>query len=393
MSLSASIMSTGGPLIDLRRYADREHLLLASYAMHSSDSAGRGHHEQPHAYRGPYGRDRDRILHSSAFRRLSGKMQVFTGEMGTYHRTRLTHTFEVASVARTLARVLRLNEDLTEALALMHDIGHPPYGHCGEDVLSACMSDVGGFSHNQFALTIVEQLEQRYHAFAGLNLSAETLAGQDTRAHKSEAAVGRAPLLEVQIVDAADSIAYDAHDVDDALQMGLLSIDGLSELAIIRRALQRVRDKAGDLPIGPTRQLLVHELIDLQVSDLLQISVELLQSAQGMSADHVQDAGFRIHHSEVLAVERRELETYLFNAVYRHPRLIPVRESAAHRVRVLFDTLTQNPARLPLRFRRRTESIPLARVVGEYIAGMTDHFCDQQFVNLGHSAAGPLADW
>jgi dGTPase len=386
-------MSTGGPLIDLRRYADREHLLLASYAMHSSDSLGRAIPEPPHAYRGPYGRDRDRILHSSAFRRLSGKMQVFTGEMGTYHRTRLTHTFEVASVARTLARVLRLNEDLTEALALMHDIGHPPYGHCGEDVLSDCMASVGGFSHNQFALTIVEQLEQRYHAFAGLNLSVETLAGQDVRAHKSESSIGRAPLLEVQIVDAADSIAYDAHDVDDALQMGLLSIDSLSELAIIRRAMGRVREKAGDLPIGPTRQLLVHELIDLQVSDLLQVSVELLRTADGMSADGVRDAGIRVHHSETLAAERLELERFLFNAVYRHPRLIPVRESAAQRVHVLFETLTRQPARLPLRFRRRAESLPLERVVGEYLAGMTDTFCDQQFQSLDHSSAGPLADW
>ncbi|WP_044302557.1 dGTP triphosphohydrolase [Rhodopirellula sallentina] len=380
-------------MIDLRRYADREHLLLASYAMHSSDSAGRVEHESPHAYRGPYGRDRDRILHSSAFRRLSGKMQVFTGEMGTYHRTRLTHTFEVASVARTLARVLRLNEDLTEALALMHDIGHPPYGHCGEDVLSECMQSVGGFSHNQFALTIVEELEQRYHAFAGLNLSAETLAGQDTRAHKSEAAVGRAPLLEVQIVDAADSIAYDAHDIDDALQMGLLSIDSLSELRIIRRAMRRVREKAGELPTGAMRQLLVHELIDLQVSDLLQVSIELLQTAQGMTADDVRDAGIRVHHSETLAAERAELERFLFNAVYRHPRLIPVRESAANRVRVLFDVLSQTPSRLPLRFRRRAESLPLDRVIGEYIAGMTDQFCDQQFASLEHSTAGPLADW
>ena len=176
-------------MIDLRRYADREHLLLASYAMHSRDTEGRVHSESSHPYRGPYARDRDRILHSSAFRRLSGKMQVFTGEMGIYHRTRLTHTFEVASVARTMARVLRLNEDLTEALALMHDIGHPPFGHCGEDVLSHCMESVGGFSHNGFALVIVEELEQRYASFPGLNLSRETLAGQDVRAHKSEAAV------------------------------------------------------------------------------------------------------------------------------------------------------------------------------------------------------------
>lgn len=400
-------MSTAGPMIDLRRFADREHLLLASYAMHSRDTEGRQHIEQDHAYRGPYGRDRDRILHSSAFRRLSGKMQVFTGEMGTYHRTRLTHTFEVASVARTIARVLRLNEDLTEALALMHDIGHPPYGHCGEDVLSEWMDDVGGFSHNQFALTIVEELEQRYHAFAGLNLSMETLAGQDTRAHKSEAAIGRAPLLEVQIVDAADSIAYDAHDVDDALQMGLLSMNALSELAIIRRAMNNVGRKAqesrdhrvensissANIYSTPRRQLLVHELIDLQVSDLLRHSIELLQPAEGWTAEQVRDAGLRVGHSEEVMLERAELEQFLFKTVYRHPRLMPVREAAADRVATLFSALRDNPDRLPMRFRRRSEILPLNRVIGEYIAGMTDDFCDQQYQSLDASQGGPLADW
>ncbi|MFK8112953.1 MAG: dGTP triphosphohydrolase [Rubripirellula sp.] len=361
--------------------------------MHSRDSEGRRFPEPPHAYRGPFGRDRDRILHSSAFRRLSGKMQVFTGEMGTYHRTRLTHTFEVASVARTLARTLRLNEDLTEALALVHDIGHPPFGHCGEDVLTDCMKSVGGFSHNQFALTIVEELEQRYHAFSGLNLSRETVAGQDTRAHKAEAAIGRAPLLEVQIVDAADSIAYDAHDVDDALQMGLISIEALEELAIIQRAMSRAREKSGSLPSGPLRQLLVHELIDLQVSDLLHMSVARLHGAQGMSSEEVCNEGIRVGHSQELAVQRSELESYLFNAVYRHPRLMPVREAAADRVRTLFDALFNNPARLPMRFRQRAEKTALPRVVGEYIAGMTDVFCDQQYQALSKSAAGPLADW
>lgn len=391
-------MSTAGPLIDLRRFADREHLLLASYAMHSSDTEGRRHDEPAHAYRGPFGRDRDRILHSSAFRRLSGKMQVFTGEMGTYHRTRLTHTFEVASVARTIARVLRLNEDLTEALALMHDIGHPPFGHCGEDVLTECMEDVGGFSHNQFALTIVEELEQRYHSFSGLNLSAETLAGQDTRAHKSEAAIGRAPLLEVQIVDLADSIAYDAHDVDDALQMGLLTLEGLSQLTIIQRAIERIRSKSPkssnvEVLGSPMRQLLVHELIDLQVSDLLRNALEQLKAAEGLSATAVRDEGIRIGHSDEIMLERVELEQFLFNAVYRHPRLMPVRESAADRVARLFATLKDNPSRLPMRFRRRRDSIPLTRVIGEYIAGMTDDFCDQQYASLSLSSHGPLADW
>src|SRR6187455_378259 len=167
--------------LPLMTIADRESVLLARYAMHSVDSRGRQHAEPEHPYRGPFQRDRDRIVHSSAFRRLSGKMQVFTGDMGDYHRTRLTHTHEVASIARTLGRALRLNEDLIEALALMHDIGHPPFGHAGEDVLDECLKAVGGFSHNRQALRIAELLESRYPEFPGLNLSFEVLAGQQTR--------------------------------------------------------------------------------------------------------------------------------------------------------------------------------------------------------------------
>ncbi|TWT81989.1 Deoxyguanosinetriphosphate triphosphohydrolase [Planctomycetes bacterium CA13] len=377
----------------IRLYDQREHLLLASYAMHSCDTEGRVHAESPHPYRGPFARDRDRILHSSAFRRLSGKMQVFTGEMGIYHRTRLTHSFEVASVARTMARVLRLNEDLTEALALMHDIGHPPFGHCGEDVLSERMEDVGGFSHNEFALVIVNELEQRYSAFTGLNLSRETLAGQDVRAHKAEAAVGRAPLLEVQLVDAADSIAYDAHDVDDALQMGLLTVDELSELAIVRRAMEAIRARHGMLPIRELRQSLVHELIDLQVSELLSVAVEMMRPLDGRNHEDLQNLGVRFHHGDVLRKERRELESFLFNAVYRHPRLIPVRDSAARRLSELFELLVADPNRLPLRFRQRQRTLPLEKVVGEYLAGMTDAFCDHQHRYATTTPRGPLADW
>jgi dGTPase len=380
-------------MIDLRRYADREHLLLASFAMYSRDTRGRIYPEPPHPYRGPFARDRDRILHSSAFRRLSGKMQVFTGEMGIYHRTRLTHTFEVASIARTMARALRLNEDLTEALALMHDIGHPPYGHCGEDVLSECMHHVGGFSHNEFALVIACQLEQRYSSFPGLNLSQETLAGQDVRAHKAEAAVDRSPMLEVQLVDLADSIAYDAHDVDDALQMGLLSIDELAELAVVRRALEQIREKHGMLPTLELRQLFVHELIDLQVSDLLQVAVEQLRAVEGQSTSEVSDAGLRLRHSGSLGKERSELETFLFAAVYRHPRLIPVRQAATNRLRELFEILTDKPDRLPLRFRQRGQRMPVEKAIGEYLAGMTDTFCDAQHQYATESDVGPLSDW
>lgn len=380
-------------MIDLRRYADREHLLLATYAMHSRDSLGRIHREAHHAYRGPFARDRDRILHSSAFRRLAGKMQVFTGEMGIYHRTRLTHTIEVASVARTIARVLRLNEDLTEALALMHDIGHPPYGHCGEDVLSECLSDVGGFSHNQFALVIVNELEQRYSRFSGLNLSHETLSGQDVRAHKAEAAIGRSPMLEVQIVDLADSITYDAHDVDDALQMGLLSIDELSKLAIIRRAHESVREKHGMIPTLQLRQLLVHELIDLQVSDLLTVAIDQLRRVEGYSPAEVSESGLRLDHSDSLGRERSELEAFLFESVYRHSRLISVRDEAGNRLRTLYTILSERPDRLPLRFRQRAERMPVAKAVGDYLAGMTDEFCDSQYQHATRFDSGPLADW
>ncbi|MEM0925014.1 MAG: dGTP triphosphohydrolase [Planctomycetota bacterium] len=380
-------------MLDTRRIEDREHLLLADYAMLSRMSRGRRFHEPDHPYRGPFARDRDRILHSSAFRRLSGKMQVFTGEMGIYHRTRLTHTFEVASIARTMARVLRLNEDLTESLALVHDIGHPPYGHCGEDALSECMQRVGGFSHNQFALTIVEQLEQRYAQFPGLNLSREILDGQDVRAHKAEAAVGRAPLLEVQLVDAADSIAYDAHDIDDALQVGLLSIRELSELAIVKRAMSQVAEKVGLDGKRETRQLLVHELIDLQVSDFLHQATERLIPMHGLSSEEVCQSGFRLEHSADLRKERGELEAFLFEAVYRHPRLIPVRRAAYHRVQDMFEVLRVDASRLPLRFRQRAESAPIESVVGEYLAGMTDAFCDAQYKYATDGSTGPLADW
>ncbi len=380
-------------MLDTRRIDDREHLLLASFAMHSSDSSGRRYAEPDHEYRGPFARDRDRVLHSSAFRRLSGKMQVFTGEMGIYHRTRLTHTFEVASIARTMARVLRLNEDLTEALALMHDIGHPPYGHCGEDALSECMRRVGGFSHNGFALVIAEELEQRYAKFPGLNLSLEMLEGQDVRAHKAEAAIGRSPLLEVQLVDAADSIAYDAHDVDDALQMGLLSMQELLELSIARRAMESVREKVSADRIRQERQLLVHELIDLQVTDFLTAATERLVPYQGHSAEELRDDGFRMEHSAALSRERGELEAFLFEAVYRHPRLIPVRRAAYHRLQDMFEVLRHDPSRLPMRFRRRLETRDPEQVIGEYLAGMTDSFCDTQYRYAVDGSTGPLADW
>ena len=249
----------------------REAALLAPYAMFSVNSRGRTYPEAEHPYRGPYQRDRDRIVHSWAYRRLSGKMQVFIGEMGDYHRTRLTHTHEVASIARTLGRALWLNEDLIEALALFHDIGHPPFGHAGEDALNECLEHVGGFSHNRFALTLAAELEVRYPDFPGLNLTREVLDGQGRRAEKIDGELADddqslAPLLEVQVVDVADSITYDAHDADDAVKLGLVTLDALLQVPLVHEAAERIQARHGQLDATMLRQTIVHELIDVQVA-------------------------------------------------------------------------------------------------------------------------------
>jgi dGTPase len=276
----------------LQTVGQREAMLLAPYAMRSADSRGRKYPESGHPYRGPFQRDRDRIVHSSAYRRLSGKMQVFTGEMGDYHRTRLTHTHEVASIARTIGRALRLNEDLIEALALFHDIGHPPFGHAGEDALNQCLADHGGFSHNRYALVIAEQLESRYQSFPGLNLTHEVLESQASRIEK--AAGGPAPLLEAQVVEVADSMTYDAHDTDDAVKLGLVSLDELAEISLVGETIRRVHERFGGLRGKLLRKAVVHELIDHQVTDVLQTTGPALSRCGFRTPDQARRTDFRI---------------------------------------------------------------------------------------------------
>jgi len=362
----------------------REAALLARYAMHSADSRGRKHEEPEHPYRGPFQRDRDRIVHSSAFRRLSGKMQVFTGDMGDYHRTRLTHTHEVASIARTIGRGLRLNEDLVEALALFHDIGHPPFGHAGEDALDECLAAHGGFSHNEFALTIAEDLEARYPAFPGLNLTYEVLEGQATRADKeaSYAATGRAPLLEVQVVEAADSATYDAHDTDDAVKLRLVTLDELATCALAREAIQTVRSRYANLRDDLLRKAVVHQLIDRQVTDILGTSAAILATATELSAEEVRRSAARITATRELSEQKRELEAFLYERVYRHPRLIEVRAEAQGRLKQMFERLCESPGQMPPQFQSRAEKAGIHRAVGDYLAGMTDRYCDQQYERL-----------
>ncbi|HUE71040.1 MAG TPA: deoxyguanosinetriphosphate triphosphohydrolase [Pirellulaceae bacterium] len=379
----------------LHSTADRESALLASYAMHSSQSRGRKYPEPEQSYRSPFQRDRDRIVHSHAFRRLAYKMQVFTGDMGDYHRSRLTHTHEVASIARTIGRALRLNEDLIEALALFHDIGHPPYGHAGEDALDECLGDHGGFSHNQNALTIAEELEIRYPAFPGLNLTYEVLEGQATRiSHAGPAEVAgqrsevghppltthplplTTPLLEVQVVEAADSMTYDAHDSDDAVKLGLVTLEELAEIPIIRQAVNSIRQRHGALSGDMLRKCIVHELLARQVTDVLHTASTVLAPLTNATADDVRRMPFRIGPSLVLAELKRELERFLYDRVYRHPRLIAVRSQAQERIRAMYDGYLSHPDLIPEHHRRRIAAAGIERTAADYIAGMTDRFCD-----------------
>ena len=361
----------------LKTIAEREAALLAPWAFPSSATKGRRHSEPVHPYRGPFQRDRDRVLHSAGFRRLSGKMQVFTGDMGDYHRTRLTHTVEVASIARTLGRALGLNEDLIEALALLHDIGHPPFGHAGEDAIHAYLLGDGGFSHNQYALTLVEELEERYATFPGLNLSKEVLASQTTRVDKST--VGRPPILEAQLVDASDSVTYNSHDVDDAVKLGLIEFDALLDLPLVQKAAGRVEQ---GLSPKRRRAAVVYQLIRMQVDSVLNTTMDQIKSAAWTDWTQPLDANFRIDLDPEMAKEKAELQSFLYDKVYRHPQIVKVRKRAQDQIHEMLDFFKTNPTKMPERFQVRAESVGIVRSAADYIAGMTDRYCQQRYSEL-----------
>ncbi len=351
---------------------EREALLLAPYAMHAADSVGRVHAEPLHAYRSPYQRDRDRIVHSAAYRRLAHKTQVFTGALGDYHRTRLTHTHEVASVARTMARALRLNEDLVEALALVHDIGHPPFGHAGEDLLDERLEQDGGFNHNAQALRIVQCLEQRYARFPGLNLTREVLDGQQRRIAKGTE--GPSPLLEVQLVDAADSIAYDAHDADDALELGMLELGELEEVPLWSEAVKTVRKRYAALDDLQLRRSAIHHLLDRQVGDLLRHTHDRLGECSPASASEVRQRPPIVGSSTELAEQKRELERFLFDRVYRHPLVLAHRLEATAALGELFDETLRLADSLPDPYRQIAQQESSRRAVADYVSSVTDRF-------------------
>ncbi len=354
--------------------------------MRSGDTAGRVHPEPPHPYRGPYQRDRDRIVHSSAFRRLAHKTQVFTGSMGDYHRSRLTHTLEMASIARTVGRTLRLNEDLIEALALAHDIGHPPFGHAGESVLNDCLAGQGGFNHNAQALRIVERLETRYPEFPGLNLSVEILEGQRARSERRRESNSGGRLLEVQTVDAADSIAYNAHDADDAVELGMLDVEELNSAALWRTAAERVRRHYASLDPPQFRRAAVHQVIDLLASDLITASQQRLAASPPETAAAARARpSCLVDLSSQMAEQKKELQRLLFERVYRHPFVLEQRFKAGEALRAMFRRITENQELLPAKFAAVAAQDGLPRAAADYLAGMTDRFALDEHVRLSQS--------
>ena len=366
----------------------RELRELSPYAAKARESRGRVHPEPEHAYRTPYQRDRDRVVHSTAFRRLEYKTQVFLTHEGDFFRTRLTHTMEVAQIARTLARALNLNEDLTEAVALAHDLGHTPFGHSGEEALRELMADHGGFEHNRHGVRIIDYLEHPYPQFRGLNLTYEVREGIAKHATQYDhpAVEGfddTPPPLEGQVVEIADSIAYNSHDLDDALAMGIISAGDLEDLAIFQQAAADFEKSLADLSTDQRMRRIAKLLIDVMVSDLIGATEREIAEAGVENVGDVRAAGHRlVHLSEGLEAKAKELEAFLMDRVYRHYRVVRMTTKAKRFVVRIFEALRANPDQLRPDYRRRADTDGLERVIADYIAGMTDRFAQNEYRRL-----------
>jgi len=365
---------------------------LAPWAQSAAASRGRRHAEPEHHYRSVYQRDRDRIIHSRAFRRLEYKTQVFVNHEGDHYRTRLTHTIEVSQIGRTVARVLGLNEDLVESLALSHDLGHAPFGHLGEEVLAELLEGFGGFNHNRQSLRIVEQLEERYPAFAGLNLTWEVREG--IAKHSGPIDIGAAPEfaeyepqleppLEAQLIDLVDEIAYNHHDVDDGLASGLLDLDDL--VRSVELFARGMRAAGVDRLTAASRQQIAAALratINTLVSDLIETTRARIGDSGVACVDDVRRCGRTLVglSAEVEALNR-ELKAYLHVHLYQHPRIERMKDKARRLLIALYDRYRENP-RLLGEYRGVASDEPVERTIADYIAGMTDRFAIQEYQRL-----------
>lgn len=374
-----------------------ERRVLAPYAQASGDTAGRTYPEEGHPYRTPYQRDRARVIHSRAFRRLEYKTQVFLNGTGDHLRTRLTHTIEVASVSRTIARALSLNEDLAEAIALAHDLGHPPFGHPGEETLDCMMTNHGGFDHNAHSLRIVEVIESNYPNFPGLNLSFEVIEG--LRKHQTfydpppnHAADGdqaesggryTCPSLEAQIANLADEITYYSHDLDDGLDADLISSDHLAETAIWHELRGKAREDYPDLHGREMCATIIRRLIDREVEDVISTSGAGIAAAGVKSVEDVrQQPRPLISYSDKLLANNRELRRFLYANLYYHPRVKEVNQRACGRLADVFNAYLEAPERLGQAAAARISSDGLHRTVCDYLAGMTDRYLLEEHQRL-----------
>ena len=372
-----------------------ERAVLAPFAEKSGASRGRQYSEPGHAFRTEFQRDRARIIHSRAFRRMEYKTQVFLNGTGDHLRTRLTHSIEVASISRTIARALRLNEDLAEAIALAHDLGHAPFGHSGEEMLAECMRDHGGFDHNRQSVRVVELLEDPYPNFPGLNLTFEVREGLRKHGafHEMEGVTGpqappnlpgyRCPSLEAQVADLADEITYYSHDLDDAVDFEILDAAQLEKNEVWRRSLRTVLARYPDAREPELHKLIIRDIIDTEVRDLVSTSTKSIADAGVQSADEArQQSAPLIRYSDDLFQANRDLRKFLYHNVYYDPRVSEVNRRACEMLRQVFQVYLADPDKLGETAAKRIETEGLHRTVCDYIAGMTDRYLMEEHARL-----------
>jgi len=376
-------------IITRQQLEENEDRSLAVYGMHSKNSKGRKYLEDEPPYRTVFQRDRDRILHTTAFRRLEYKTQVFINYEGDYYRTRLTHTLEVTQIGRTFARALGANEDLVETICMAHDLGHPPFGHSGEASLARLMRDYGGFDHNKQSLRIVTFLERRYPDFPGLNLTWEVLEGivkHETEYDKSDARDYNTDLrgnLEAQLTNIADELAYTAHDLDDGLRSGMITtamLDGIALWEIITESVGWLKTQPLD---DLARHRLIRRLIGLEVTDLLQSTDQWLRQSGVNSVDELQRLPYNVvNFSEDMHRRNRELKDFLYTDLYRHHRVVRMAVKAERILTDLFQAYQAEPTILPKHIQALIEERGLERNICDYIAGMTDRFAIEEHQKL-----------
>jgi dGTPase len=362
---------------------------LASYAMKSRHTRGRAYPDEEPPYRTAFQRDRDRIIHTTAFRRLEYKTQVFVNTEGDYYRTRLTHTIEVAQIARTLARALRCNEDLAEGIALAHDLGHTPFGHAGEEILNKLMQGHGGFNHNTQTLRIVTELEERYDDYRGLNLTWEFREGiikHETSYDQSDATgyePAWQPTLEAQLVNFADEIAYTTHDLDDGLRSGMLTPNQLTGVALWDEALSALNHKGEFTDMA--RHRLIRHLLNQLVSDVIDETLRQLEANHIATLDDIRQQPAKLaRYSKAILPKNKELKAFLYKNLYRQYRVMRMSFKAHRILSDLFEAYVSEPQMLPQTTQKKIPASSAQRVVCDYIAGMTDRYAMQEYARLFH---------